>query len=243
MDIDVGPADVWMPVKFVNDKRESKHSALMLPDGMMLHKRGVSTDYHITTLGTAMQFGYKITDVLIGRYSKICSACRKKTATKLCTGCLQVQYCSKECQQSHWSHGGHKAECEAQRSLRKQHKFSRENGEITKSRALSIADERRQQARQRRLVLNDAVTKRVPVCQQGQRRHQPETTQSVRLATFARHNAMRASEPKDYCGHRNVSVATNSNRDANNSSDDGKNGECCRKTCCTVHIHMLYKQT
>ena len=46
-------------------------------------------------------------------FFKICIVCgdRNKDRIGLCTGCCGVYYCSRECQQSHWTQGGHKHDC------------------------------------------------------------------------------------------------------------------------------------
>ena len=40
-----------------------------------------------------------------------CASCGAMPATKICSLCKLVYYCSKECQVAHWKTGGHKAEC------------------------------------------------------------------------------------------------------------------------------------
>lgn len=42
-----------------------------------------------------------------------CAACEKIGATKICTGCRLVRYCSGECSRTHWKTGGHKKVCKA----------------------------------------------------------------------------------------------------------------------------------
>lgn len=40
-----------------------------------------------------------------------CARCDTVSAMKVCAGCKQYRYCSKECQTTHWISGGHKSEC------------------------------------------------------------------------------------------------------------------------------------
>ena len=43
-------------------------------------------------------------------YHNECTICGEHGARK-CEGCFRTQYCSKQCQQTHWRNGGHKEEC------------------------------------------------------------------------------------------------------------------------------------
>lgn len=53
-----------------------------------------------------------------------CAACDAVCATKVCTGCRVIRYCSKECSRSHWKTGGHKKECKKLKRSAKPQKAS-----------------------------------------------------------------------------------------------------------------------
>jgi hypothetical protein len=55
--------------------------------------------------------------ITAGRLIYMCGACSAAGASKVCTGCRMVRYCSKECQLTHWKQ--HKAQCKEVCSARK----------------------------------------------------------------------------------------------------------------------------
>eukprot|EP01084_Bolivina_argentea_P039457 72918_1 len=83
--------------------------------------------------------------------SNQCSSCMNTNATKLCSGCKSIWYCSIECQSTHWS--SHKKECKL--LSKKRNKTCKKNEKNKKSFAINIQQKyEKEQKKQSKTKLN-----------------------------------------------------------------------------------------